>query len=109
MFNLRLLLRIHIKSDLLNSLSFFPHLSFFRIVNTESQINMGLEKEVMHVVIKLPFKRPADFIEPPPVSDRRNPSCVPSKLISVCFQVVWTDEMEQQLWKYMNQKHTDCK
>ncbi|KAI8339752.1 hypothetical protein BC941DRAFT_257375 [Chlamydoabsidia padenii] len=48
---------------------------------------MGLEKEVMHVVIKLPFKRPVDFVEPPPV--------------------VWTDDMEHQLWKYMNQKHTD--
>jgi hypothetical protein len=33
---------------------------------------MGLEKEVMHVVIKLPFKRPVDFVEPPPVNDRRN-------------------------------------
>ncbi|ORZ18695.1 hypothetical protein BCR42DRAFT_390804 [Absidia repens] len=48
---------------------------------------MGLEKDVMHVVIKLPFKRPSDFVEPPPV--------------------VWTDDMEQQLWKHMNQKHTD--
>ncbi|CAO3599058.1 unnamed protein product [Absidia cylindrospora] len=48
---------------------------------------MGLEKDAMHVVIKLPFKRPPDFLEPPPV--------------------VWTDDMEQQLWKHMNQKHTD--
>ncbi|ORZ18756.1 hypothetical protein BCR42DRAFT_411520 [Absidia repens] len=47
---------------------------------------MDLEKE-MHVVIKLPFRRPSDFVEPPPV--------------------VWTEDMEHQLWKHINQKHTD--
>ncbi|KAI8140072.1 hypothetical protein BJV82DRAFT_625024 [Fennellomyces sp. T-0311] len=48
---------------------------------------MTLEKDTLHVVIRLPFKRPPDFVEPPPI--------------------LWTDEMEQQLRQYMSQKHTD--
>jgi hypothetical protein len=28
---------------------------------------MGLEKDTLHVVIRLPFKRPKGFIEPPSV------------------------------------------
>ncbi|KAF7728950.1 hypothetical protein EC973_005345 [Apophysomyces ossiformis] len=50
---------------------------------------MGLEKDTLHVVVRLPFKRPSGFIEPP--------------------SVVWTDDMEHRLWRYMSQKHTDCK
>ncbi|KAI8390879.1 uncharacterized protein BYT42DRAFT_554658 [Radiomyces spectabilis] len=48
---------------------------------------MGLEKDTLHVVIRLPFKRPAGFVEPPPI--------------------VWTDDMEHRLWRYMSQKQTD--
>ncbi|KAI8065533.1 hypothetical protein BC940DRAFT_304344, partial [Gongronella butleri] len=48
---------------------------------------MNLDQETIHVVVRLPFKRPADFVEPPPV--------------------VWTDEMEQQLWKFLSQKPSD--
>ncbi|KAI9251474.1 hypothetical protein BDA99DRAFT_521975 [Phascolomyces articulosus] len=48
---------------------------------------MTLEKDTLHVVIRLPFKRPPNFVEPPPI--------------------LWTDEMEQQLRQYMSQKHTD--
>ncbi|CDS06594.1 hypothetical protein LRAMOSA09122 [Lichtheimia ramosa] len=48
---------------------------------------MSLEKDTLHVVIRLPFKRPQGFIEPP--------------------QIRWTDEMEQRLRQYMSQKYTD--
>ncbi|ORX51921.1 hypothetical protein DM01DRAFT_1384195 [Hesseltinella vesiculosa] len=48
---------------------------------------MNLDQEMIHVVVRLPFKRPPDFVEPTPV--------------------VWTDEMEQQLWKYLSQKPAD--
>ncbi|KAI8882740.1 hypothetical protein K501DRAFT_220543 [Backusella circina FSU 941] len=48
---------------------------------------MGLEKDTLHVVIRLPFKRPKGFIEPP--------------------SIVWTDEMDHKLWQYMSQKNTD--
>jgi hypothetical protein len=33
---------------------------------------METEKDIFHVVIRLPFKRPAGFIEPPAVSFDRN-------------------------------------
>ncbi|KAI7886518.1 hypothetical protein K492DRAFT_233512 [Lichtheimia hyalospora FSU 10163] len=48
---------------------------------------MSLEKDTLHVVIRLPFKRPQGFIEPP--------------------QIHWTDDMEQRLRQYMSQKYTD--
>ncbi|CAO3632905.1 unnamed protein product [Cunninghamella blakesleeana] len=50
---------------------------------------MGLEKEVLHVVIKLPFQRPSNFVEPPPIT--------------------WTSDMEHQIWKFLTQKRTDWK
>ncbi|KAL0095086.1 hypothetical protein F4703DRAFT_1054544 [Phycomyces blakesleeanus] len=45
------------------------------------------ETSPLHVVIRLACKRPPGFKEPP--------------------SVVWTDEMEHKLWKYMSQKQTD--
>lgn len=49
---------------------------------------MNLEdKDTFHVVIRLPFKRPQGFVEPP--------------------AIVWTEEMEHKLWQYMSQKNTD--
>ncbi|KAI8644046.1 hypothetical protein BD408DRAFT_475122 [Parasitella parasitica] len=45
------------------------------------------DKDTFHVVIRLPFKRPQGFVEPP--------------------LIVWTEEMEHKLWKYMSQKNTD--
>ncbi|KAL7333810.1 hypothetical protein PS15p_202674 [Mucor circinelloides] len=49
---------------------------------------MGLEdKDTFHVVIRLPFKRPQGFVEPP--------------------SIVWTEDMEHKLWQYMSQKNTD--
>ncbi|KAF1798983.1 hypothetical protein FB192DRAFT_1394345 [Mucor lusitanicus] len=49
---------------------------------------MSLEdKDTFHVVIRLPFKRPQGFVEPP--------------------AIVWTEEMEHKLWQYMSQKNTD--
>ncbi|KAI9315256.1 hypothetical protein BX666DRAFT_374067 [Dichotomocladium elegans] len=48
---------------------------------------MTLEKDTLHVVIRLPFKRPQGFVGPPPI--------------------LWTDEMEQRLRQYMSQKHKD--
>ncbi|KAI7902623.1 uncharacterized protein BX663DRAFT_552032 [Cokeromyces recurvatus] len=48
---------------------------------------MDPEKDIYHVVIRLPFKRPDQFIEPP--------------------SIVWTEEMEHKLWQYMSQKNTD--
>ncbi|KAI8987623.1 hypothetical protein BDF20DRAFT_910206 [Mycotypha africana] len=48
---------------------------------------MGIEDDTYHVVIRLPFKRPEGFIEPP--------------------SIIWTDEMEHQLWQYMSQKNRD--
>ncbi|KAK4516188.1 uncharacterized protein ATC70_011157 [Mucor velutinosus] len=49
---------------------------------------MSLEdQDTFHVVIRLPFKRPQGFVEPP--------------------AIVWTEEMEHKLWQYMSQKNTD--
>ncbi|KAI9485585.1 MAG: hypothetical protein EXX96DRAFT_545694 [Benjaminiella poitrasii] len=48
---------------------------------------MNPEKDTYHVVIRLPFKRPERFVDPP--------------------SIVWTDEMEHKLWQYMSQKNTD--
>ncbi|CEI96693.1 hypothetical protein RMCBS344292_10850 [Rhizopus microsporus] len=48
---------------------------------------MESDKDTFHVVIKLPFPRPNDFVEPP--------------------SIVWTEEMEHQLWKHMSQKSKD--
>ncbi|ORZ03881.1 hypothetical protein BCR43DRAFT_451523 [Syncephalastrum racemosum] len=48
---------------------------------------MPLDKDTLHVVVRLPFKRPENFVEPPPI--------------------LWTDEMEVRLWQYMSQKNTD--
>ncbi|CEG82687.1 hypothetical protein RMATCC62417_16725 [Rhizopus microsporus] len=48
---------------------------------------MESDKDTFHVVIKLPFPRPNDFAEPP--------------------SIVWTEEMEHQLWKHMSQKSKD--
>ncbi|KAI8994731.1 hypothetical protein BDB01DRAFT_773883 [Pilobolus umbonatus] len=48
---------------------------------------MTTEEDRLHVVIRLPFKRPEGFIETP--------------------SIVWTDEMEQKLWQHMSQKDTD--
>ncbi|KAI9253605.1 hypothetical protein BY458DRAFT_521685 [Sporodiniella umbellata] len=45
------------------------------------------EEAPFHVVIKLPFLRPADFAEPLPI--------------------IWTQAMEEQLWKHMIQKSKD--
>ncbi|KAI8078195.1 uncharacterized protein B0P05DRAFT_542894 [Gilbertella persicaria] len=48
---------------------------------------MDLDKDTFHVVIRLPYKRPPGFVEPP--------------------SIVWTNEMEHKLWQYMSQKNTD--
>ncbi|KAI8367969.1 hypothetical protein EDC96DRAFT_574366 [Choanephora cucurbitarum] len=48
---------------------------------------MNLDNDIFHVVIRLPYKRPPRFVEPPPI--------------------VWTNEMEHKLWQYMSQKNTN--
>nr|CAG8555800.1 2269_t:CDS:2 [Entrophospora candida] len=44
---------------------------------------MSSSEETIHVVIKIPRKRPLNFVEPP--------------------RVVWTEEMEQKLWEILAQ------
>ncbi|CAI2177668.1 18883_t:CDS:2 [Funneliformis geosporum] len=44
---------------------------------------MSLEQQPLHVVIRIPYKRPHGFVEPP--------------------SVVWTEEMEQKLWEILTQ------
>ncbi|RUS22117.1 hypothetical protein BC937DRAFT_90320 [Endogone sp. FLAS-F59071] len=53
--------------------SLLTHLPFFLMA----------EEEPLHVVIRVPFKRPQGFVEPPPI--------------------VWTEAMEQQLWQALSQ------
>ncbi|CEP17929.1 hypothetical protein [Parasitella parasitica] len=52
------------------------------------------DKDTFHVVIRLPFKRPQGFIEPPSV-------------VFTFLPCIWTEEMEHKLWQYMSQKNTD--
>ncbi|KAM3589689.1 hypothetical protein VKS41_000544 [Umbelopsis sp. WA50703] len=48
---------------------------------------MPQKDDLPHVVIRLPFKRPENFEEPP--------------------SIIWTEEMEHRLWQYTSQKNTD--
>lgn len=45
-------------------------------------------EQPLHVVIRIPYKRPPGFVEPP--------------------SIIWTEEMEQRLWEILAQKNIDC-
>ncbi|CAG8607779.1 11508_t:CDS:2 [Gigaspora rosea] len=44
-------------------------------------------EQLLHVVIRIPYKRPPGFVEPP--------------------SIIWTEEMEQRLWEILAQKNID--
>ncbi|CAG8747444.1 28492_t:CDS:2 [Gigaspora margarita] len=44
-------------------------------------------EQPLHVVIRIPYKRPPGFVEPP--------------------SIIWTEEMEQRLWEILAQKNID--